>query len=197
DVTDPDEHLRVALSLGHAWEGLWDQDGVHLLAPERLERRAHRLERGDLDVAEVLLDDDGRERITGPLPPLVGDDPDPLTAQDDVVEGGRQPGRADVDLAGGQRGGDGRRRLEKGQLDVHALLLEEALLHSDEARSRRGELEDPHANPLGCLDGAAGHEQNGREHQDAEHRARGCRTVIPLSASLLWVAVIRYVLQLR
>src|SRR5207249_7203710 len=137
DVTDPDEHLRVALSLGHAWEGLWDQDGVHLLAPERLERRAHRLERGDLDVAEVLLDDDGRERITGPLPPLVGDDPDPLTAQDDVVEGGRQPGRADVDLAGGQRGGDGRRRPEKGQLDVHALLLEEALLHSDEDRSLR------------------------------------------------------------
>src|SRR5204863_22592 len=91
----------------------------------------------DAGIPEVLLDDNGRERITGPLPPLVGDDPDPLTAQDDVVEGGRQPGRADVDLAGGQRGGDGRRRPEKGQLDVHALLLEEALLHSAEDRSLR------------------------------------------------------------
>src|SRR5207245_4031954 len=127
NVTDPDEHLRVALSLGHAWEGLWDQDSVHLLAPERLERRAHRLERDDLDVAEaeafllqyvaeliverraelghadapplevadgpdagipeVLLDDKGRERVTGPLPPPLRDAPGPLPRPARLCEG--------------------------------------------------------------------------------------------------------------
>jgi len=36
-----------------------------------------------------------------------------------------------------------------------------------------------------------------RPRRVSARRARVCRTVIALSASLLWVAVIRYVLQLR
>ena len=79
------------------------------------------LEVGDpaeADVVQLLLDHDARERIAGPLAPLVGDDPHLLAAQDDVVERRGDAGGADVDLPRGERGGDGRGGLEEDQLGL-------------------------------------------------------------------------------
>ena len=99
------------------------------------------LDRPQAAVPQLLLHDDGHERVARPLAALVGHDPELLAAQHDVVERGGEAGRAHVELARGQRGGDGRRGLEVDQLRLDAELLEVALLDPDEDRRRGRELE--------------------------------------------------------
>src|SRR5215813_10696643 len=77
-------------------------------------------DRAQAAVVELLLDHNARQRIAGPLASLVGDQPDLLTAQDDVVEGRGDTGGAHVDLSGGQRGGDGGGSLEEDQLRLRS-----------------------------------------------------------------------------
>ena len=71
-------------------------------------------------VPELLLHDDGDERVARPLAPLVGHDPELLAAQHDVVERRGEAGGAHVELARGERGGDGRGGLEVDQLGLDA-----------------------------------------------------------------------------
>ena len=60
-------------------------------------------DRPEPGVPELLLHDDGDERITRPLAPLVGHDPELLAAQHDIVERRRLQVAAHRRLARGER----------------------------------------------------------------------------------------------
>ena len=133
-------------------------------------------------VPRLLLHHDGHQRVARPLAALVGHDPELLAAQHDVVERRGEPGGPHVELARGERGGDGRGGLEVDQLRLHAELLEEALLHAHEDRRRGGELE--HADldlclgaglgpRLGCAPAAARDGEAGRERQGQQGESDG------------------------
>src|SRR5688572_4197370 len=104
--------------------------------------------RADAGVVQIFLHHDRGQPVIGPLPPLIGHDPQLLAAEHDVVSGRCETGGGDIELPGRQRGRDGRRRLEVHQLRLDPELLEEPLLDADEDRGRRGELEDPDAGTI-------------------------------------------------
>src|SRR5262249_18606276 len=135
-------------------------------------------DRAQAAVVELLLDHDAREWIAGPLASLVGDQPDLLAAQDDVVQRGGDPGGAHVDLARGQRGGDGGSGLEEHQLRLDVELPEESLVHPDEERGRGGELERPNPHGRGGMSGRD-EESDGEQtpRQRERHPPRGAHEV--------------------
>ena len=71
----------------------------------------------------VLLDQERGQGVAGPLAALVGDDPHLLAPGDDIVEAGRQPGGAHLDLPGRERHRDRLRGLEVHQLGLDPRLL--------------------------------------------------------------------------
>src|SRR5204863_316648 len=99
--------------------------------------------RAGAGVVQVLPDDERGQVVVGPLATLVGDDPDRHAARDDVVEPGREPRRADLEVARGDRDGDRLGRLEEDELGLDAELLEVALLGADE--QDRGRRQPEHA----------------------------------------------------
>src|SRR5262245_51471322 len=136
-------------------------------------------DRAEAAVVELLLDHDARERIAGPLASLVGDQPDLLPAQDDVVQRGGDASGAHVDLPRGQRGSNRGSRLEEHQLRLDAELLEEALVHPDEQRRRGGELEgtDLHR-PVGV--------RGRHDEADGEQAPRQRHYSAPRAAHAVW-----------
>jgi len=121
-------------------------------------------------VPQLLLDHDAHQRKARPLAALVGDDPELLPLEHDVVERGGEAGGANLDRARRERGGDGRRGLEVDQLRLHAELLEEALLDAHEDGRGRRELEDAHLDLGLGAGGGSGEKQ--RDRQNSGEQAR-------------------------